>query len=687
MKSAADRAFAAIPVALIGVAVLTLYAVEAWSRKTPWVFTDEAEWTQISRSIASTGHAARRGQPIYFKSLYAFLLAPFWWIHSTATAYAAIKYMNAVVMTLAAIPTYLLARMLVTRRAAVAVGLLAVLIPGMGYATSIVPEVLAYPWYALCSWLIVRALTTKRRLDYAIAIAAAIVAGLIRWPQFATVPASFVIAYGVIWFNGPRGRAMRAGWSRSDYIGAIALFAGAMILFNRVVLQHEQIWQVSTQYLKSRMLDLGLKAALALTIGMGILPVVGGLVSLRLRERRDQPAYRAFAAYLAASIICISLYTAVKAAFLSTVFSTLTEERNMIYLSPMLLVGTALVFEARRLDWRLVTVASAFVLWLIYAKPANLLFPYFEAPGFGILDVFTRHFQWTIQDLRLALALTLAVAVIALCFRHVRGVAAVLVVVGAAWMLTSEIAATVGADTFATQFRNHLPKHLNWIDLRTHGAPVTYLGQEVVDPNGVLLTEFWNRSLKHVDSLDGSCCGPGPFYAPNILRPDGLLSGMGDVPYVVSDNGIWMQGQQVASWKQLTLYKRRGPWRLLAFEQQVYSDSWAPGWSTYTYFRPKQRGTMVVHIGRRGYTGDAPAGDAVIQVGTMKVVADQARIGHVYATVRQVVANGSDHVIRIPVAQTPLRVVITIKHTIPPSVDPRNLGAQVAFNFVPAKHR
>ena len=200
---------------------------------------------------------ARRGQPIYFKSLYAFLLAPFWWIHSTTTAYAAIKYMNAVVMTLAAVPTYLLARMLVTRRAALAVGLLAVLIPGMFYATSIVPEVLAYPWYALCSWLIVRALTTKRRLDYAIAIAATIVAGLIRWPQFATVPASFVIAYGVIWFNGPRGRAMRAGWTRSDYIGAIALFAGAMILFNRVVLQHEQIWQVSTQYLKSRMLDPG----------------------------------------------------------------------------------------------------------------------------------------------------------------------------------------------------------------------------------------------------------------------------------------------------------------------------------------------------------------------------------------------------------------------------------------------
>ena len=58
------------------------------------------------------GHAARRGEPIFFKSLYAYLIAPFWWIHSTETAYAAIKYVNAVVMTLAAVPTYLLARML-----------------------------------------------------------------------------------------------------------------------------------------------------------------------------------------------------------------------------------------------------------------------------------------------------------------------------------------------------------------------------------------------------------------------------------------------------------------------------------------------------------------------------------------------------------------------------------------------
>ena len=97
-RSLVDRVLAAFPALVIALVIFVFYAVEAWSRKTPWIFTDELEWTQISRSIASTGHAARRGDPIYFKSLYAYLIAPAWWIHSTSAAYSAIKYLNAFVM-------------------------------------------------------------------------------------------------------------------------------------------------------------------------------------------------------------------------------------------------------------------------------------------------------------------------------------------------------------------------------------------------------------------------------------------------------------------------------------------------------------------------------------------------------------------------------------------------------------
>ena len=193
-RQAGSRLLSTLPVVGLATVVLTFYLVEAWLRKTPWVFTDEAEWTQISRAISDTGHAARRGQPIFFKSLYGYLIAPCWWIHSTATAYAAIKYLNAVVMSLAAVPTYLLARMYVSRRSATVVAFLSVLIPGMSYAATLIPEVLAYPWYAVCSWVVVRALVSRRRRDIAFAAGACVVAGLIRWPQFATVPASALIA-------------------------------------------------------------------------------------------------------------------------------------------------------------------------------------------------------------------------------------------------------------------------------------------------------------------------------------------------------------------------------------------------------------------------------------------------------------------------------------------------------------
>src|SRR5581483_10802910 len=61
-----DRALAVVPIVGLGLLVISFYCVEAWTRKTPWLFTDEIEWTQISRAIASTGHAARRGEPTFF---------------------------------------------------------------------------------------------------------------------------------------------------------------------------------------------------------------------------------------------------------------------------------------------------------------------------------------------------------------------------------------------------------------------------------------------------------------------------------------------------------------------------------------------------------------------------------------------------------------------------------------------
>ena len=681
-----DRALAAIPIVGLALLVLSFYFVEAWTRRTPWLFTDEIEWTQLSRAIATTGHAARRGEPTFFKSLYAYAIAPFWWIHSTQTAYAGIKYLNAVMMCLAAVPTYLLARMLVSRRLALAAGLLAVAIPGMAYATTIIPESMAYTWCALASWLNVRALTTRRPRHILLAVAVSALGMFVKL-ELEVVLAALVIAAAGLWLTGPHGRAMRANWTRGDTLGAVVLAFGAMFLFNHVVLEHSYEWHQATEYWKGRMIDLGLTAAAALTIGLGILPVVAGFVSLRLPDRRGQPAYRAFAAYTAAAMLCFALYTASKAAYVSTIFSTLTEERNLIYLSPLLFVATVLVLESRRVDWRIVAAAVGFALYLVLAKPFQLDYPYFEAPGYSILAVATRRLGFEIADLHWSLVVAAGVGVLLIALRRYAATKLVATLLLLAWLLTGEIGATAGNNSLARHFRSYMPPVRNSIDLITNGQDVTFLGQQLKDPNGILLAEFWNRSLAHMASLDNTAPGPGPTLYPGLVKVDGQLSSYTGDRYVLAGPGVTLQAPIVGEWSGLRLYRLNGVWKLRDAVQQVYDDGWAQGKSAYTLFSREGPGTLVIDLRRTGYRGDAPPGKALIQVGTVRLDnAERPVIDHLLATRRVVVRNGGEVTVRIPLENTPVRAVIDISPTFRPSAtDTRDLGAQVSFRYEPKK--
>src|SRR5438128_380031 len=85
-----DRLLAIVPLTSLYLWLSIVYCVEAWKRLTPWLFTDELEYTQLSRSIAATGHAARRGEPHSFRSIYNFVTAPFWLIDDVSAAFSAI---------------------------------------------------------------------------------------------------------------------------------------------------------------------------------------------------------------------------------------------------------------------------------------------------------------------------------------------------------------------------------------------------------------------------------------------------------------------------------------------------------------------------------------------------------------------------------------------------------------------
>src|SRR5262249_53241664 len=209
-----------------------------------------------------------------------------------------------------------------------------------------------------------------------------------------------------------------------------------------------------------------------------------------------------------------------------------------------------------------------------------------------------------------------------------------------------------GIDKLATTFRNNLPKPLDWVDQANGGTPTTYLGQAIKDGNGENLTEFWNRSITKVESLDGTAPGPGPTPSANLLRADGLLSNLDGVGYILADSGVRLAAPVVASNGAMTLYRANGPRKLADTPQQVYPDSWCPDWCSYTYFEPGQSGVLKVSIGRLAYNGSAPAAQVTVVFGTVRI--DQQRQTPRFAViehgVHRVVPNGTSQTITFPVA-------------------------------------
>jgi hypothetical protein len=686
-RSALDRFLAAIPVAVAALILLSILFWEASARKSPTIFTDELEWAQISRAIAHTGHGARRGYAVPFKSLYAYLIAPGWWLHSTASAYAAIKYLNTVVMSLTAIPVYLLARLLVSKRAATIAALGTLCTSAFFYAALLLPEVLAYPFFALYAYVVVRALSGSGRRWIAAAVVLSGVAVLVR-TQFVAAVGAAVLAALWLWLVGPHGKRLRAGWNRADHLGVAVLLLGVLIVLNRIATPHSAEWSVVTNGFTHRIWTYALVSGSALAIGLGVLPAITGLAALWIPERRDDPRWRAFAAFLGAGVLTFGFYTGFKAAYLSTFFASRVEERNMIYLAPLLLVGTVVFFSARRTWWPGVLTAAAFVAWLVLGYGYQLGYPYFESPGYGIAAFANRVFHWDQPHISHALLATLILAVAIIALRRHAAVVAFAVLAVALWMCTAEITSARGSSHQAQQFVDNLPKPLDWVDVTTHRAGTTYLGQNVSDPTGLWLIEFWNTSLKNVDSLDATTPGPGPSLTPGLEQPDGTLKGDGGTPYVLADNGVRVIGPVVS--KRLDLYLtriERHPWRL---KETVYgrdSGGWIQHDGLYAYFGPETTtGTLRVDVGRSGFcaTG-APGTRAVVTVGPAALDAqNNPTIGRVQKRATFAVHNCSS-ITRTFRVRPPLVVHVHITRLFDPQKyglsNPRQLGAQVGFSF------
>src|SRR5512139_710394 len=168
-------------VVLAGLVVLSA-GLRFWAASgipTPWIAPDEMFYALLGRSLWEHGSLNVLGGPTPFYSfVYPALAGLPLSLGSVHAGYTALKALQAVVMSLAAVPVYLWGRSLMRRGWALAAAALTLAIPGLGYSGLVMTEVAFYPLLVVTAWATARALAdpTPRRQALLIGAAALLVA-------------------------------------------------------------------------------------------------------------------------------------------------------------------------------------------------------------------------------------------------------------------------------------------------------------------------------------------------------------------------------------------------------------------------------------------------------------------------------------------------------------------------------
>src|SRR5438094_198575 len=128
-----------VPLALGGLVGVSfaLRLAAALAHATPLYFPDEYIYGTLARSIGTSGKLAVRGMPAHFPALLEPLLAaPFWALGDAELAYRLTQGLNALAMSLAAVPVYLLCRRVgLSSRFGLAAAVVAVAFPDLLFSS------------------------------------------------------------------------------------------------------------------------------------------------------------------------------------------------------------------------------------------------------------------------------------------------------------------------------------------------------------------------------------------------------------------------------------------------------------------------------------------------------------------------------------------------------------------------
>jgi len=363
--------------ALVGVAAVAaaVHVVVAFRLPAPWIVPDELIYSEIAKSLASGSLPAIREQSaLGYGVLYPLLIAPAWALFDDpARAHDAAKVVNAVVLSLTAFPVYLLARRYVMRPAAFAVSALAVLVPSMLYAGTLLTEVALYPAFALALLGIAAALRRPTARNQLLALAGIALAVAAKPLAVVLVPA-FVLAVlhlavldrlggGRI---GPRVRAHTTTFVTLLVACVLVVGASAIrgnpdailgvygVVLGNIDVSGTLVWFV--------------RHLAALDLYVAVVPFAATLMAIALSTgRRRNHELDEFAALTTWTIVGILLalgaYSSKPIAGAEGYLPTEARlhERNMFMVVPLLLLGLAIVLERGRPASRRIRLTSTVI--------------------------------------------------------------------------------------------------------------------------------------------------------------------------------------------------------------------------------------------------------------------------------------------------------------------------------------